>query len=152
MGPQRHDEQPRSPILAALRIAHHRAGAVIDLCFLARRCRDHHAGFGSLCSAQLAHEALHTLGAVGEAVPVDQVLVDSHSIAAVAESQFDGFAVRLTGAGAGTALRRGNWRRRKSVHFVSWEGVEVGDHLVLAGSSNRLTTTVLQEATGTPSV
>ena len=30
---QRQDEQPRAPILARLRVAHHRAGAIIDLRF-----------------------------------------------------------------------------------------------------------------------
>ena len=65
---QRHHEQPGAPVLAALGIAHHRAGAVIDLRFLAGRGDDHDAGFGRLRSAQLAHEALHALVAAGEAV------------------------------------------------------------------------------------
>ena len=32
---QRHDEQPSAPVLAALLVAHHRAGAVVDLGFFA---------------------------------------------------------------------------------------------------------------------
>ncbi len=65
---QRHHEQPGAPILAALGIAHHRAGAVIDLRLLASRGDDHDAGLGRSRSAPLAHEALHALVAVGEAV------------------------------------------------------------------------------------
>jgi hypothetical protein len=111
---QRHHEQPRAPILAALGIAHHRAGAVIDLCFLAGCGDDDDASFGRLRSAPLAHEALHTLVAAGETVPGDQVLPDGPRIAAAAEPQVDGLAVRLAGAGAGDHDR-------------------VGDHLSLVG-------------------
>ena len=50
-------------------------------------------------------------------------------IAAPAKPQFDGLAVRLASAGAGTALRRGNGQRGKSTHFVWWEGFELSDHL-----------------------
>jgi len=39
----------------------------------------HRAGLGA---AQFAHETLHALVAVGEAIPVDQVLPDGHGIAA----------------------------------------------------------------------
>ncbi len=142
---QGQDEQPGAPILVGLGIAHHRTRAVIHLCLLAGSGDDHHAGFGRLGAAQLAHEALHALVAAGETVLVDQVLPDRHGIAAAAESQFDGFPIRGAGTGAGTAL----WRCRvfreksgvpakfgigfvgcKSAHFVSLEGVEVGDHLV----------------------
>ena len=38
-------------------------------------------------------------------------------------------AVGFAGAGAGTALRRGKWRRRNRAHFVWWEGFEISDHL-----------------------
>jgi len=65
---QRHHEQPGAPVLAALGIAHHGAGAVIDLRLLASRGDDHDAGFGRLRSASLTHEALHALVATGEAV------------------------------------------------------------------------------------
>ena len=41
---QRQHEQPRAPVLAGLRIAHHGAGAVIDLRFFARRGVDHRRG------------------------------------------------------------------------------------------------------------
>src|ERR1019366_3660432 len=58
---QRHHEQPGAPILAALGIAHHGAGAIIDLRLLASGGDDHHASFGRLRSAPLAHETLHAL-------------------------------------------------------------------------------------------
>src|SRR5207249_11987803 len=45
---ERHHEQPGSPVLAALRIAYHRAGAVIDLAFFSGRRHDDSNGFWSL--------------------------------------------------------------------------------------------------------
>ena len=69
------------------RVAHHGPAAVIDLCLLAGSGDDHHAGFGSLRAAQLAHEALHALVAAGEAVLIDQVLPDRYRVAASAESR-----------------------------------------------------------------
>ncbi len=50
---QRQHEQPGAAVLAGVRIAHHGAGAVIDLGFFAGRGDDHHAGFGRLRAAQL---------------------------------------------------------------------------------------------------
>src|SRR5208282_6085280 len=94
---QRHHEQPGAPILAAIGITHHGTGAVIDLRLLASRGDDDDAGFGRLCAAPLAHEALHALIAAGEAVLGDQVLPDRPRIAAAAEPQVDGLAVRLAG-------------------------------------------------------
>ena len=84
---QRQHEQPRAPVLAGLRIAHHRAGAVIDLRFFAGRGLDHHAGFRRRRSAQLADEALDALIAAGEAVVVHQVLPDGHGVAAPRQPQ-----------------------------------------------------------------
>ena len=40
---ERQDEEPRAPVLARLRMAHHRAIAVIDLAFFAGRRGDHDA-------------------------------------------------------------------------------------------------------------
>ena len=51
---ERQHEQPRAPVLAAVRIADHGAGAVIDLGFFAGRGFDDGAGFRRLASAQLA--------------------------------------------------------------------------------------------------
>ena len=65
---QRHHEQPGAPVLAALGIAHHGTGTVIDLRLLASRGDDHDASFGRLRSAPLAHEALHALVAAAKAV------------------------------------------------------------------------------------
>ena len=65
---QSHHKQPGAAVLAALGIAHHGAGTVIDLRLLAGSGDDHHAGFGGLDSAPFAHEALHTLVAAGETV------------------------------------------------------------------------------------
>ena len=79
-------------------------------------------------AAQLAHEALHALGAAGEAVLIDQVLPDGHRIAAAAESEFDGLAVGLTSTGAGTALWRCNLLGTNSAPFVWLRWVAVGDH------------------------
>ena len=79
---QRQHEQPRAPVLAGVRIAHHGAGAVVDLSFFAGRGFDHHAGFRRRRSAQLAHEALDALIAAGETVAVHQVLPDRHGVAA----------------------------------------------------------------------
>ena len=102
---ERQHEQPRAAVLAAVRVAHHRAVAVIDLRLLAGRGLDHRAGFRRLAAAQLAHEALDALIAAGEAVVVDQVLPDRHGVAAAGEPQFDGVAMHRARAG-----RR--WRRR----------------------------------------
>ena len=95
-------------------MAHHWAGAVIDLRLLASRGDDHDTGFWGLGAASLAHEALHALVAARESVLGNQILPDGHGIAAAAEPQVDGFPVRLAGAGAGDRGR-------------------VGDHLVLVG-------------------
>src|ERR1019366_5516697 len=73
---QRHHEQPGAPVLAALGIAHHGTGTVINLRLLAGRGDDDDASFRGLGSAPLAHEALHALVAAGEAVLGDQVLPD----------------------------------------------------------------------------
>ena len=87
--------------LPVLRVAHHGAGAVIDLRLLAGRGDDDDASFRRLRSAPLAHEALHALVAAGEAVLGDQVLPDGPRIPTSAEPQVDGFPVRLAGAGTG---------------------------------------------------
>ena len=108
---QRQHEQPGAAVLAAFGIAHHGAGAVINLGLLAGRGDDHRAGFGGLVAAQLAHEALDALIAAGETVLGHQILPDGHGIAAAAEPQFDGFPVWLAGAGPRT-------HERAARHFV----------------------------------
>ena len=64
---ERQHEQPGAPVLAGVRIAHHGAGAVIDLGFLARRGVDDRAGFRIAAAAQLADVALDALVSAGEA-------------------------------------------------------------------------------------
>ena len=49
---ERQDEEPRAPVLARLRIAHHRPVAVIDLAFLAGRRGDDDARLGRRRAAQ----------------------------------------------------------------------------------------------------
>src|SRR6516162_6618254 len=61
-----HHEQPSAPVLAALRIAHHRTRAVINLGLLARLAQDYRMRLRRLRAAQLTHEPLDTLIAVGE--------------------------------------------------------------------------------------
>ena len=123
---QGHHKQPGAPVLAGLRIAHHRAGAVINLRFLARSGDDHHASFGHLCAAQLAHEALHALVATGEAVLGDQVLPDGLRIPASAETQLDGFPVRFAETGGRNAVGTFPFRAAQ-LH------AKPGDHLILVG-------------------
>src|SRR5450755_4745980 len=60
-------EQAHAAILAAVRIADHGAGAVINLGLLTDRSLDHRAGFLGRAADQLAHEALDALIAPGEA-------------------------------------------------------------------------------------
>ena len=82
-------------------IAHHRAGAVIDLAFFAGRGQDDPDGLRGVSAAQLAHEAVDRLIAAAEAVVVDQVLPDRHGVAAAVKPQLDDFSIRLAGAGRG---------------------------------------------------
>ena len=79
---ERQDKEPRAPVLAGLRMAHHRAVAVIDLAFFARRGGDHDARVGRDGAAQRHDEAPDTRIPRGEAVVVDEVLPDRHRVAA----------------------------------------------------------------------
>src|SRR5215470_17524146 len=78
---ERQNEQPRPAILAALRIAHHRTTAVVDLRFFSRSREDDARWFRPLWSAQLLHEALHRLVAAGKALLRHQVLPDGLAVA-----------------------------------------------------------------------
>ena len=100
---QSQHEQPRAPVLAAVRVAHHRAGAVIDLSFFTGCGLDHCAGFRRLLAAKLADEAPDALVAGGEAAGVHQILPDRHGVAAMGEPEFDGVPVGPAGAGRWTA-------------------------------------------------
>ena len=95
---QRQDKQPRAPILARLRVAHHRAGPIIDLRFLTRGRLNHHARFRRGRSAQLPHEAFDAGVFFGEAVAVHQILPNGHSVPALGQLSFDELPVRFAGA------------------------------------------------------
>jgi hypothetical protein len=71
---QRQYKQSCAPVLAAVWIAHHRAGAVIHLALFARPRFDDHARFRRHRSAQLAHQTLDALIAAREPVSIDQIL------------------------------------------------------------------------------
>jgi hypothetical protein len=79
---QRQNKQPRAPVLAAVGIAHHRPCAEINLAFFTRFRLDDHPRFRRYCSAQLAHESLDTLIAACKPVAIDQILPDTHRVAA----------------------------------------------------------------------
>jgi hypothetical protein len=96
-------EQAHAAVLAAVRIADHGTGAVVDLGFLAGRGLDHRAGLLGRAAEQFAHEALDALVAPGEAAGVDQVLPDRHGVATTSEPQFNG--VPMHGARAGRRRR-----------------------------------------------
>src|ERR1019366_1994083 len=71
-------EQAHAVVLAAVRVADHRTGAVINLGFLTDRRFDHRAGFLGRATDQLAYEALDALIAACEAAGIDQILRDRH--------------------------------------------------------------------------
>jgi len=95
---QRQDKQPRAPILARLRVAHHRAGAIIDLRFLTRRGLNDHARFWRRRSAQLPHEPFDAGVSFAEAVAVHQILPNGHGIPALCQFRFDELAERFARA------------------------------------------------------
>jgi hypothetical protein len=116
---QRQHEETRAPVLAGLRIADHGARAEIDLRLFAWAGFDDPARFRRLSSAQLASVALDTLIGAGETMPVHQLLPDGHGVAAMRQTSFDEFAIRLAGTGS--------WVRRR-VGLV-----RVGGHLTAIG-------------------
>ena len=92
---QREREQPHPAVLARLRVAHHRAIAVVDLALGTRSRLDHRMRLEGLLTAQRDHEATNTLVAVREAVIIDQVLPHRHRVAALGDTRLDEFAVGL---------------------------------------------------------
>jgi len=92
---QRAHEQPHPAVLARLRVAHHRAVAVVALALGTRRRLDHRMCLEGLLPAQRHHEAPHTLIAVREPVIVDQVLPHRHRVAALSDTRLDELAVGL---------------------------------------------------------
>jgi hypothetical protein len=86
---QRQDEQPRAAILARLRVAHHRAGAIIDLRFFTGRRLYDHARFRRGRSTLFPHKALHARVFFIEAVAVHQVLPNGHGVPTFCQLSFD---------------------------------------------------------------
>ena len=103
---ERQYEQTHAPILAAVRVADHRARAVIDLGFLTGRGLDYGAGFFWCTADQLANETLDALVAARETAGIDQILPDRHGVAAAGEAQFDGVSMDRAGAGGERFRRR----------------------------------------------
>jgi hypothetical protein len=121
--PQRQNEQPRVPILAALRIAHHGARAVIDLRFFAGRRLDHHPSFRRRRSAELVYEPLDAGVSSGEPVAVHQVLPDRHGVAPFGKRAFDDLPI-----GFASTRRRTSPRPRVHRHGLV-SSFRVGGHL-----------------------
>ena len=111
------NEQPGAAVLAGMRVADHRPGAIVDLRFLSWSGDDDRAGLRRRSSAQPADKAFDALVAAAEAVIVHQVLVDSLRVPALVERQFDEVEVGFAGAGGGAPAR---CRDRVGVggHFV----------------------------------
>jgi hypothetical protein len=116
---QSHHEQPRPPVLAALWIAHHGAGAIVHLRLFARRGFNHHAGFGRGRPAQLPHEALDAGIAPRETVAVHQILPDGHRVPTLCQFGFDDLPVGFASARRGAAA----WLPKRLF------GLRVGGHL-----------------------
>lgn len=112
---ERQDEEPRASVLARDAIAHHRPGAVIHLAFVPGGGGDDDARVGGRAATLLRDKTSDTGVAGGEAVIVDQVLPDGHRVAATTHRFGNQLPVRLAGAGARRATRRGRPRRRRSV-------------------------------------
>ena len=91
-------KQPRAAVLAGLGPAHHRALAVIDLAFFAGRRGDDDARLGRWRPAELRDEASDAGVLGGEAVVVDEVLIDRDRVAAAADGLVNQLAVGLAGA------------------------------------------------------
>ena len=116
---QRQYKQPCATVLAGIRIAHHRPSAVIHLALFPWPCLDDHSRFRRYCSAQLADESLNTLIAACKPVPIDQILIDTHRVAASDEFQLDHLAVRFTGSAwaLATLLRQPHVRQKAGDHL-----------------------------------
>src|SRR5438128_7999030 len=95
---QRKHEQTGASVLAALRFAHHRPAAVIDLTLFSRSGEDHRPRLWYLGSAQLVREAPNALIATLESVVGNQILPDCHGVAISTQTQFDDFPIGSTTA------------------------------------------------------
>src|SRR5260370_33207263 len=105
-----HHEQPRSAILAALRVAHHRTTAVVDLRLFPHGGQDDAYRFWKPGAAKLANQALHRLIAARKTVVRHQVLPDSLAIASTGAALLD-----QPPAGSPDTCR---WRRSVTLHAL----------------------------------
>jgi hypothetical protein len=78
---QSQHEQAHALVLAAGRVAHHGAGAVIDLGLFTGRGFDHRAGWRGVLAAEFAHETPHALVRAGKTAAIHQILPDGLSVA-----------------------------------------------------------------------
>ena len=123
-------EEPGAPVFAGLRVADHRAGAVVDLKFFAGGGFDYHARFRRAFSTELADESLDGLISAGEAVDIHQILPDCFGIAASGEAHFDGLLVGFAGADRKATIRfRFCFRRGPADRFFA----NLGGHLGFTG-------------------
>ena len=114
---QGENEHAGAAVAARVRVTDHGAAAVIDLGLFAGRSDDDRAGLAARAAPQLADEAFDALVAAGEAVVIDQVLVNGLGVATLAERELDEVEVRLADAGGGAPTRHGN-RVRVGGHLV----------------------------------
>ena len=94
-------EQAGTTILPAAGVAYQGARSIIHLRLFARRSLYHRAGFRRRLSTETTEEALDALIATGEAAEIDQILPDALGVAALRESQLDGFPEGFAGTAAG---------------------------------------------------
>ena len=116
------DEEACAPVLARVRIAHHRTVAVIDLRFLAWSRFDDGAGLPRRGAVQLANKSFDALIIGGEAVIIDQFLPDRLRVAAERDLGLDPLAPRV--ACACRWLPPGMRRLRAQVGVTSMAGFE----------------------------
>ena len=132
---EREDEEARAAVLARAAIAHHRAVAVVDLAFFARRRRNDDARVNGRMAAQLHDEATDTRVPRGKAVIIDQVLPDGDGVAPPRQRLGDDLPIRLARTGTGRATRRSG-RHQVGGHLMVRNGrfcLEVGGHLLRNG-------------------
>ncbi len=119
-------EQSCASIFAGLRIADHRAGAVIDLGLFSWRGKDYRTRLQGRVSAKLANETFDRLIATAKPTLGHQILPDRHGIAIAAQTQFDRIPERFAETGGQSTLRL--FRSR-----VAQLHAKPGGHLILIG-------------------
>ena len=92
-------KKPCPPVAARVRVADHRAAAIINLALLAGGRRDDHARLDGSTPTQAPHAAADTRIAGRKTVVADQVLVEGDGVAPRGQGGLDALAERLAGAG-----------------------------------------------------